>query len=123
MFNVVTPIPTSESLVCYYITYLVKAGLSYQTIKTYLSALRYLHIANNLHSPIQIAKMPKLNMLTRGIQREQANAITKKPWLPITPTMLRQIRALWCTKESDFDYKMLWAAMCVAFLVSLGWAS
>lgn len=110
-----TPILTSESLICYYITYLAKAGLSYQTIKTYLSALRYLHIANNLPPSIRIAEMPKLNMLTREVQREQANTITKQPRLPITPTMLRQIRALWSTKESDFDYIMLWAAMCVTF--------
>lgn len=64
--------------------------------------------------------MPKLNMLTRGIQREQANTITKQPRLPITPTMLCLIRALWSTKEFDFDYIMLWAAMCVEFLFRMG---
>lgn len=114
-YNVVDPLPASESLVCYYITYLAKQKLTYQTIKTYLAALRYLHVANELPPPIRMIEMPKLKMLTRGIQRAQVKDSPPRPRLPITPTILRQIRALWSNHEHEFDYIMLWAAMCMAF--------
>ncbi len=35
--------------------------------------------------------------------------------LPITPRLLRQIKAVWECRARDPDYIMLWAACCLAF--------
>ena len=56
--------------------------------------------------------MPHLRMVQSGIQRcvsEQDSKVTKIR-LPITPTILLQMRDYWLPKSADPDVKMLWAA-------------
>ena len=108
------PLPVSQSLLCYYITFLAKSGLAYGTIKTYLSAVRYLHVANDLVDPAAVP-MPKMKMVANGIRKVQATSSHQKPRLPITPTILNQIRALWSPKAHDNGTIMLWAASCLCF--------
>jgi len=98
----------------YDITFLVKSGLAYGTIKTYLSAVRYLHVANDLVEPTAVP-MPKMKMAASGIRKVQATSSHQKPRLPITPTILNQIRALWSPKAHDYDTILLWAASCLCF--------
>ena len=38
--------------------------------------------------------MPRLELVVRGLKREQAGS-PSKPRLPITPVILRQVRAVW----------------------------
>jgi len=64
-YNVSSPLPVSQSLLCFYISHLANSGLSYNTIKTYLSAIRYLQIANDFPEP-RAVPMPKLNLVERG---------------------------------------------------------
>ena len=89
-------------------------GLAYGTIKTYLSAIRYLHIANDLPEP-RSRPMPKLALVEKGIRRLKSRESPQRVRLPITPGMLRQLRSLWSPKMSEFDMVTMWAACCTAF--------
>ena len=60
------PLPTSEHLLCQYVAYLAVSGLAYSTIKSYLSAVCHLHIAENWGNP-GISSMPRLEQVLRGI--------------------------------------------------------
>ena len=61
--------------------------------------------------------MPKLKLINNGIARSHAQKEVPNPRsrLPITPTILRQIRSLWSPKKKEFDTIMLWAACFTAF--------
>ena len=106
----------SQSVLCLFITYLANlhVGLANGTIRTYLAAIRYLHILRDLPEPRSIP-MPKLSLVERGIQRMKSSKLSGQQRLPITPSILRQIRALWSTRAHEFDIVILWAACCTAF--------
>ena len=112
IYHVTNPLPVSQSLLCSYISHLANSGLAYSTIKTYLAAVRYLQISNDLPEP-RTVPMPKLSLVERGIRRG--------PRLPITPTILRQLRSLWSREASDYDIILMWAACCTAFFRFSGW--
>lgn len=108
-------LPLSEHQLCQYISFLAKEGVSHASIKCYLSALRHLQISHNLPDPM-ISSMPKLETVVKGIKVQQS----KKPdngkvRLPITPTVLLKIRAVWERQREDFNHIMLWAACCTCF--------
>ena len=89
------------------------------TLKAYLSAVRYLHIAEGKPDPFQIA-MNCLQYTLAGIKRsecEQAGTVRER--LPITPSLLRQIKAIWEKSASNQDVVMLWAACCLVFFCFL----
>ena len=108
------PLPVTQSLLCFYVSHLANAGLSYSSIKTYLSAVRYLQVANGLPEP-RASSMPKLDLVERGIRRVKSLQPGGRPRLPITPSILRQLRALWSRRAHDYDVVLSWAACCTAF--------
>lgn len=55
---------------------------------------------------------PVLQYVLRGVRRNPKPA---KPRPPITPEILRHIRAQWSHYARETNYKMLWAAFCVGF--------
>ena len=112
MYN---PLPVSQSVLCLFITYLANLGLAYGTIRTYLAAIRYLHISRDLPER-RSTPMPKLSLVERGIRRTKSSELSGRQRLPIIPSILRQIGALWSTRAHEFDIVMLWAACCTAFL-------
>jgi hypothetical protein len=59
--------------------------------------------------------MPKLKVVKNEIKKAQAGKPPKRTRLPITPNILRDIKALWSPREQDPDIIMLWAASCVCF--------
>ena len=65
------PLPASQSVLCGFIAYLANQNLSYATIKTYLSAVRYLHLCNGLPDP-RALPTPRLDLINRGNRRENA---------------------------------------------------
>ena len=92
-------------------------GLSPQTIKVYLAGIRHMQISIGLPDPKEFTSMPRLRMVQSGIQRyvsEQDSKVTKIR-LPITPTILLQMRDYWLPKSTDPDVKMLWAAAIICF--------
>jgi len=71
-FGVSNPFPISQALLCYYVAYLANNGLAYQTIKTYLTAIRHIQIAQGLPEPKQYASMPKLKVVEKGVRKIRA---------------------------------------------------
>ena len=114
-FGVSNPFPISQRLSCYYVAYLADNGLVYQTIKTYLAAIRHIQIAQGLPEPKQYASMPKLKVVEKGVCKIRALDKSFRPRLPIIPAMLHQIRALWSPKSWDFTHIILWAMACTCF--------
>ena len=105
-----------ENQLCFYVSYLANEGLAHQTIKSYLSAVRHLQISYGYPDP-HIGDMPRLEQVLKGIKSSQVRQ-GKQPRkrLPITPSILRQIRRVW-EQESSTDYNciMLWAACTLCF--------
>ena len=113
-YNITAPLPASQFILCGFITYLAEHNLSYATIKTYLSAVRYLHLCNGMPDP-RALPTPRLDLVSRGIRCAKALQESSRPRLPITPPILRQIRALWSRSADSFDTIMLWAASTLCF--------
>ena len=114
LYNIANPLPASQHLLCLFVSYLHNCGLSHGTVKTYLSAVRHMHIANNIEEP-KMAQMPKLKLVERGIKRRSAVECSKRERLPITPAILRQLKSLWAPRATEYEQIMMWAVCCTAF--------
>ena len=101
-------IPESEIAILRFIAY---AALSYEpsTIKSYLSAVRSLHVFNGFENPLE--NKPRIQLVLRGIKRLSGNP--RRMRCPITPESLLII----CSRLnlSLYDHCLLWAAFCIAF--------
>ena len=103
------------SYICYFVSYLASSNLKHRTIKAYLSALRFLHIAEGLSDPFE-SPLNHLQYTLRGIKRSEAEKSGgNRERLPIGPNILRQIKTVWDQESSPPDKVMLWAACCVGF--------
>ena len=113
------PFPVSESLLCYFVASLAQQGLAPGTIKTYLAGVRHAQIIRGHPEPRQNSTLPRLHLLVlqAGVRRERAErgAPPARPRLPITPPLLRQMRAVWNASASNPDTVMLWAAAATCF--------
>ena len=107
-----TPYPTSENTLSYFVAFLFKEGLAPSSVKSYLSAVRHTQIALGLGDP-HLSTMPRLEYFTKGLRRLSSGQSRSR--LPITPAILRCLRASWEKAESYFDGVMLWAAACMCF--------
>ena len=103
----------ASSLTLHYFCAHLSNSLQFATIKTYLSAIRLLHIESGLSDPTQDTL---LQYVVRGIKRAQSSH-TAHTRLPITIHVLKDLkRALHdTTKLSLQDKRMLWVAFCTAF--------
>lgn len=112
----IAPLPTSESILCRYVAFLAKDNLKHQTIKTYLSAVRHMHIVAGKGDPFK-EDMPLLEYTMRGIKSDQARngESVSRTRLPITPAILLQLRKVWERDASNPTHIMLWAAVCTCF--------
>ena len=123
VYMIVNPFPLSEKLLCYYAVFLAKRGLAYQTIKTYMSATRNMHISLGFPDPRDSSSLPILRRIQAGIQRIQSTkgSPSKQVRLPITPAVLDRLRTHWeATKHKE--RLGLWAvsALCFAGFFRLG---
>ena len=89
------PLPSLEALLCYFVACLGQQGLTHSTIHTYLSGVRQLHISHGFPE-LRFDNMPRLRQILKGVQVEQRKQ-GKSPCccLPITPAILRKLRAVW----------------------------
>ena len=115
LYNILTPFPVSESILCYFTTYLASQKLAPQSIKTYLAAIRYMQITLGLPEPKEFSSLPRLRLLQAGIKRVHATAEATRIRLPITPKILQQIHQLWSPAAEQPDIIMLWAAASMCF--------
>ena len=112
-FNLV-PVPLSEFVLCRYVAFLSDLSLKYQTIKSYLSALRHLQIAQGFSDPFTPGAFPQLEYVLKGVRRSPHISPQLKR-LPITLDLLRKLYAVWSPSARDLDTHLLWAACCLAF--------
>ena len=108
-----TAFPLCESSLCRFVASLLASSLSPQTIRSYLSALRYFQIALGLPDP-SLTSMPRLAYIIRGVRRSQSLRRTRSR-LPITLSMLQAVHRLWSQLGPTYDRTMLWAAFCLGF--------
>ena len=110
------PFPVSESLLCYFVASLARQGLAPTTIRTYLPAVRHAQIMRGFPEPRQFPSLPRLRLVQSGVRRERGqNGPPPAQHLPITPSILRQIRAALLAAPPHHDKAMLWAAASACF--------
>ena len=112
----IVPIPVSESTLCQYVACLANSNLKHQTIKCYLSGVRHLQIMGGFSDPFE-QSMPLLEYVLRGIKSDQAKKgmTAVRTRLPITPSIMQQLRLVWERDPGNCDHIMLWAACCTCF--------
>ena len=107
------PFPVTEQMLLAFVAFLFKEGLAAGTVKLYLAAARHAQIALGLGDP-RIASMPKLEYVMKGFRRATSTR-GKRTRLPITPTVLRKLKASWEKLPCHEDAVMLWAASYFCF--------
>ena len=108
----VTPYPATEDTLLLFIAHLHTSRLAHGTIKSYLAAIRFDQIGRGLGNPC-IHTMPRVEYVLKGAKKATPESTRRR--LPITPAILRAIRAVWHRHPSHHDAKMLWAASCLCF--------
>ena len=108
-----------EQHLCSFVAPLAGEGLKYWAIKVYLSAVRHLQIEEALSDPFAGRPKARLEYITRGIKKQEAEVGTgERLCLPITPS-LHKLKAVWDKTGGQADTKMLWAASCLCFFAFL----
>ena len=109
-------LPLTQPGLCRYSTWLAAQNISFRTIKSYLSALRYLQIHRRGCDP-QMSGMVILQYVLQGVKRSQELTGTNTPRarLPITTDIMRRLRSSWEARGVDFKTVMLWAVACTSF--------
>ena len=111
-----TPLPVSESVLCAFVSSLADEGLKHRSIKTYLSGVRFHQIKAGYSDPFQGAPFPRLEYVMKGVKRHQAKVgAGSRTRLPITPSILRELKRVWSPSGCDRDTKLIWAACCLCF--------
>ena len=109
--------PLTEQTLCYFTAHLSLSGLSYETVRLYLAAVRFAHIMLGWPDP-SLPNLPLLHYTLRGISR---CAISDRlpTRLPITPAILLLLRRAWPSIPDNYSHTLLWAACCLAFFAFL----
>ena len=95
--------------------------VKHRTIKCYLSVIRFLHIAEGEADPFKSSHL-RLQYVLQGVRRAEAEkGLERRERLPITPRILRLLKAEWDKEAADPDVVMIWAACCLGFFGFL-WA-
>ena len=109
--------PLSESTLCRSVASLVTEGMSYSTIRLYLSAVRHHQLMEGGPDP-SFTSLHRLHYVLRGC-RKCLPASVRPHRLPITPSILRLLYIHWSKHANDYDTVCMWAACCVAFFAFL----
>ena len=114
-FNVADPFPVTESLLCSFAAFLADSGLTPQTIKTYMSAIRNTQLSLGLPDPREQSTLPVLKRVLAGISRSRlGRGQPSKLRLPITAVLLHKIRDE-MERSAHPGRRTLWAICCTAF--------
>ena len=97
-----------------FVSHLAQQGLTHQTIKVYLSAVRNLHVTAGLHNQFAAQLTPRLEMVLKGIKKDKA-AATPRTRLPITIEIMERLRCTLIKQPTDHNNIMMWAACALAF--------
>ena len=105
-----------------FIAHLAKEGIAYTTIKVYLAAIRYLHVSVRMHQTYNQQLSPYLELVMKGIKKEQLHGKPQHQSLPITSRIMASIYTVLAHTPNDYHSIMMWAACCTAFFGFL-WCS
>ena len=111
------PLPVNEQLLCQFAVFLAQQGLSSQTVKTYLTAIRNLQISLGYPDPRDTSSLPRLKLVLMGIQRLQSHsrANAARVCLPITFSILSGIKKVWEDAAVNHDHLLMCTAATVCF--------
>ena len=110
----VSPLPARESILILFVAHL-SLRLAHSSVRSYLSAIRHMHIVQGLGDPL--AGALRLQLALRGLNRSKPKA--KDTRLPITPYVLRRVKAALDREPHKWDNVMLWSACCLGFFAFL----
>lgn len=108
--------PTSEDTLCKFAAFLASKKIKHQTIKCYLSGIRFQHIIRHLSDPF-LKDMPRLQYVLRGIKKDRSIHPQQSQYkrLPVSPTILLQVHSVLTSSPCTHDTLMLWAAALLCF--------
>ena len=107
-------LPASEGTLVYFASYLART-VRHGTIKTYLAAVRNLHIISGYKDPLRGRLL--LKKILRGILHYQGSPRIRRQ--PVTPGVLLAIRPILHSWLGPRDFSMIWAAFTLAFFAFL----
>ena len=109
------PLPLSQEKVTRFVAHLATTGVAYQSIRVYLSAIRFLQISSGLPDP-SLGQDQILGYMLRGVHCLPPST-RRMQRLPITADVMRLLFDTWSrVPESEhYDAAMLWAACCMGF--------
>ena len=113
-YSINTPFPLSEQLLCSYAAFLADQGLTPQTIKSYLSALRNLQLTLGLPDPREKSSMPILKSASWHQEDRFQKGQPPKIRLPITTHLMRRIKHALDTSLNP-EKEAVWAVASTAF--------
>ena len=81
----------------------------------YLAAVRHFQVINNM-TPVPLSSTHELQLVIAGARRCLPRLVdSSRQRMPITTSVLREIKALWLAKAHEFDVMLLWAVCCTSF--------
>ena len=107
--------PTSESTLLLFISYLASRDLSYPTIKVYLAGIRSLHVVSGYDVTFHSHLTPRLHQVFKGIRKEKASTLPSRLHCPITRDIMLKIKVTLLKSPHSYHNIMMWAACCLAF--------
>ena len=114
-FNITSPFPVTEHLLCCFAAFLADQGLTPQTVKGYLAAVRNMQVSLGLPDPRDQSSLPMLKRVQAGIQRKRSMAgPASRTRLPITASVLERIRRQ-LESSSHPNKELVWAVAGTAF--------
>ena len=110
-YQVTDPFPVTKHMLCCFVAYMADQNLAPQTIKSNLAGVRNMQIALGLPDPREQSTFSVLRRVQAGIR---LGMVPPRVRLPITPSLLRQIKQSW-ESTTHQDRLVLWAICCTAF--------
>ena len=74
-----------------FVGHLSEDGLTHQSIKVYLSAVRNLHVSAGLHDHFSQQMTPRVEQALKGIKNANSKTATNRIRLPITLDIMQKI--------------------------------
>ena len=108
--------PTSESTLLLFVSYLASRNLSYPTIKVYLTGIRSLHVVSGYDVTFHSHLTPCLHQVLKGIRKEKASTLPSCLCHPITRDIMLRIKVALLKSPHSYHNIMMWVACCLAFL-------
>ena len=110
-------VPTSESTLLLFVSYLASRNLSYPTIKdlVYLAGVRSLYVVTGYDVTFHSHLTPCHHQVLKGIRKEKASTLPSRIHRPITRDIMLEIKGALLKSPHSYHNIMMWAACCLAF--------